>query len=151
MYWFLEQWLTCSKVSYHAHRLQQAGEWSVHVAEGTHTCFPLSSLPITTQWLEEALNAALETISHHHNQNIKWFLSEEWRLRQKSCAQFAIWEVLERARTTSKETRSTAVMVETSHSNHPPGVFHFFYLKETWFAQFQVYNMDCILGSYVLM
>ncbi len=52
----------------------------------THTaCFPLSSIPIRTQQLQEILNAAPETIYHQHNQNTKWFPAEEWSCIKTLC------------------------------------------------------------------
>lgn len=73
-YWCSEQWKNHSELSYHSQLFQQGDKYTVHVAEGglhTPLVFPLSSIPIRTQQLQEILNAAPETIHHQHNQNTK--------------------------------------------------------------------------------
>ena len=45
----------------------------------------LTPTPIRTQQLQETVNAAPETIYYQYNENIKWFLAEEWSCIKTLC------------------------------------------------------------------
>lgn len=107
-----------SELSYHTHLYQQADKCIVHVAEGgLHTLLVFhwvlyqSELSSCRRFLMQLLRPFTTSIIKTPND---FLLKNE--VASKLCAQCASWEVQGWARTTSKETKNTAVMVETSHT-----------------------------------